>query len=126
MAAKKTNRKKKPAKAKSKPAARKTVRGKNARGGRNATTNPGPRARIHQGVGLKKTGRSQDTEGLSAVEDVDNESVAELEDEGQSFEAEIVDGIERAGNANQGEVTTEEVPEDDVPSEYRDYRENEE
>ena len=74
---------------------------------------------------LKKTGRSPDTEGLSAVEDVDSESVAELEDEGQSFEAEVISGIEDAGAANQGEIRTKEVPEDDVPAEYRDYRENE-
>lgn len=126
MAAKKSNKKKKTAKTKSKPAARKPARGKKRRADQSATTNPGPRARIHQGVGLKKTGRSPDTDGLSAVEDVDNESVAELEDEGQAFEAEVVDGIERAGDANQGEVTTKEVPEDDVPSEYRDYREKEE
>lgn len=86
-------------------------------------SNPGPTARIHQGVGLKKAGRSSDTQGLSAVEDVDSESVAELADEGQAFEAEVLDGVERAGAANQGEVTTEEVPEDDVPSEYRDESE---
>jgi hypothetical protein len=122
MATKKPNRKKKAAK--SKPAARKAQRRKKpAR--RGAKTNPGTEARIHQGVGLKKTGKSTDTEGLSAVEDVDSESVAELEDEGQSFEAEVISGIEDAGAANQGEIRTKEVPEDDVPAEYRDYRENE-
>lgn len=122
MAVKKTNRKKKAAKAKRKPAAGKKVASRKKRGASAAgkASNPGPTARIHQGVGLKKTGRSSDAQGLSAVEDVDSESVAELADEGQAFEAEVLDGVERAGAANQGEVTTEEVPEDDVPSEYRD------
>lgn len=101
-----------------KPARRKkSIRGSSA-------VDAAPTAQIHQGVGLAKKGRSPDTEGLSAVEDVDSESVAELEDEGQSFEAEVIEGIENAGDANQGEVKTEEVPEDDVPPEYRDYREN--
>ena len=119
MAAKKTNRKKKTAKAKRKPVVRKKVASRKKLGPSAAAraSNPGPRARIHQGVGLKKVGRSSDTQGLSAVEDVDSESVTELLDEGQSFEAEVLDGVERAGAANQGEVTTEEVPEDDVPEE---------
>lgn len=125
MATKKPNRKKKTAKTKAKPAARKkTPRRKKSRS--SASSNAGTEARIHQGVGLKKAGKSSDAEGLSAVEDVDSESVAELADEGQGFEAEVVDGVENARDADQGEVTTEEVPEDDVPSEYRNYRENEE
>jgi hypothetical protein len=127
MATKKSNRKKKAAKAKSKRSApKKPARPKKSTRGRSgggATTNPGPRARIHQGVGLNKLPKSPDTEGLSAVEDVDSESVAELVDEGQAFEAEVVDAVENAPDADQGEIRTKEVPENDVPPEYRDYRE---
>lgn len=127
MATKKSNRKKKAAKAKSKrPAPKKPARRKKSirgRSGGGATTNPGPSARIHQGVGLNKVPKSSDAEGLSAVEDVDSESVAELVDEGQAFEAEVVDAVENAPDADQGEIKTKEVPENDVPPEYRDYRE---
>lgn len=124
MATKKSSRNKKKSKARSRrPAAKKSARRKK-RTRSTSKVNPGPSAAIHQGVGLAKKGRSPDTEGLSAVEDVDSESVSELEDEGQSFEAEVIEGVENAGAANQGEVKTEEVPEDDVPPEYRDYREN--
>jgi hypothetical protein len=87
---------------------------------------PGARARIHQGVALGKPGQSGDLQGLSTIEDVDSESVAELAEEGQGFEAGIVAGVENAPDAEEGEVHTAEVPEDDVPSEYRGYREREE
>lgn len=127
MATKKSNKKKKAAKAKSKrPAPKKPARRKKSTRGRSggaATTKPGPSARIHQGVGLNKVPKSSDSEGLSAVEDVDSESVAELADEGQAFEAEVVDAVENAPDADQGEIRTREVPENDVPPEYRDYRE---
>jgi hypothetical protein len=144
MAKKKPTKKKKPspkkksAKAKSKSTVRgrkKPIRRKKPASAR--TVNPGPRARIHQGVDLKnrgvddadsesladKAGQSGDVQGLSSVEDVDSESVEELLEEGQAFEAEAVSGVENAPDADQGEVKTKEVPEDDVPPEYRDYRE---
>ena len=57
---------------------------------------------------------------MSRTEDVDSESVEELAEEGQTFEAEAVSGVENAKDPDQGEVTTSEVPEDDVPPEYRD------
>jgi hypothetical protein len=41
-----------------------------------------------------------------------------LVEEGQSFEAEIIGGVEDAPDADEGEVRTREVPEDDVPEEY--------
>jgi hypothetical protein len=56
--------------------------------------------------------------GVSTVESVDSESADELLEEGQAFEAGIVSGVEDAPNADQGEVKTREVPEDDVPEEY--------
>jgi hypothetical protein len=62
---------------------------------------------------------SGDLQGISTVEDVDSESEDELLEEGQSFEAGIIGGVERAGN-EEGEVVTHEVLEDDVPLEYDD------
>jgi len=44
--------------------------------------------------------------------------VQELVAEGQFFEAEVISGIENAPDADEAEVTTHEVPEDDVPPEY--------
>jgi hypothetical protein len=61
-----------------------------------------------------------DLQGISIVEDVDSESANELLEEGQAFEAGIVTGVESAGNAEESEVITHEVLEDDVPKEYDD------
>lgn len=61
-----------------------------------------------------------DSQGLSTAETVDSESVAELVDEGNSFEAGAVEGVEEADNADEREVRTREFPEDDVPEEYLD------
>jgi hypothetical protein len=72
-----------------------------------------------RGRGARSAGQSGDTQGLSAAPDVDSESVEELLEEGQSFEAEVVDGIENAPDADEAEVRTKEVKEDDVPEEYQ-------
>lgn len=124
MATRKLKRKKKPAKAK---AASRKNKSKSKRKGptRRGGGSPGAKAQIHQGVALEKGGQSGDLEGLSNTADVDSESVAELAEEGQAFEAGIVDGVENAPDADQAEITTEEVSEDDVPSEYRNPREQE-
>jgi len=58
--------------------------------------------------------------GVSVVEGADSESADELLEEGQTFEAGIVSGVENAPDADQGEVRTREVPQDDVPEEYED------
>jgi hypothetical protein len=63
-------------------------------------------------------GQSGDTQGLSDVAEAGSESVAELVEEGQSFEAEVISGVENAPDADVAEVHTRQVPEDDVPSEY--------
>jgi hypothetical protein len=79
-----------------------------------------PVAQIRQGVGLAaEAGQSGDVQGLSDIEDVDSESVRELAEEGQDFEAGIVSGVENAPDPDVSEVKTHEVPEDDVPEEYR-------
>ena len=63
---------------------------------------------------------SGDLQGLSNVEGADSESVDELLEEGNAFEADAVSGVEEADNAEGKEVRTREVPEDDVPEEYLD------
>ncbi len=73
-----------------------------------------------KGLGSRSGGQSGDLQGLSNRESADSESVDELLEEGNAFEAEAVKGVEDAGNADEGEVTTHEVPEDDVPREYDD------
>ena len=59
-------------------------------------------------------------QGLSSVESADSESVDELIEEGNAFEAGVVAGVEDAGEHDTREVHTREVPEDDVPGEYLD------
>jgi hypothetical protein len=70
-----------------------------------------------RGFGAHSAGQSGDTQGLSNAEEADSESVEELVEEGQDFEAGVVAGVEDAG-ASQGEVRTKQVREDDVPLEY--------
>ena len=124
MARKQTKRKNKKKKAKAKASTRKKT-SRRKRPTRSGGESPGRRARIHQGVALERGGQSGDIQGLSNVEDVDSESVSELVEEGQAFEAGVVDGVENAPDADAGEVTTDEVPENDVSPEYRNYRERE-
>jgi hypothetical protein len=69
-------------------------------------------------LGPGSAGQSGDTQGLSDVEEASSESVAELAEEGQFFEAEVIAGVEDAPDADVAEVHTRQVPEDDVPSEY--------
>ena len=68
----------------------------------------------------RSAGQSGDLQGLSNVEGADSESVDELIEEGNAFEADVVSGVESAGEADEQEVHTHEVPEDDVPGEYLD------
>ena len=65
-------------------------------------------------------GQSGDLQGLSNLEAADSESVVELLEEGNAFEAAVVVGVENADNTEPSEVRTHEVLEDDVPSEYLD------
>jgi N utilization substance protein A len=98
---------------KKKPARKKvSARGKSQNVGGIAFDLEGKRAR--------SAGQSGDLQGLSDVESADSESVDELIEEGNSFEAEVVEGVEDAPDADQGEVKTHEVPEDDVPPESTD------
>jgi hypothetical protein len=77
-----------------------------------------PVAAKQQGLGPGSAGQSGDTQGLSDDAEAGSESVLELIEEGQSFEAEVISGVENAPDADVAEVHTKQVPEDDVPSEY--------
>lgn len=70
--------------------------------------------------GPDSAGQSGDLQGLSNRERADSESVDELLEEGNSFEAGVVEGVEEADENEGSEVHTHEVPEDDVPGEYLD------
>lgn len=71
--------------------------------------------------GISRSGaRSGDLQGLPVLERADSESVGELLEEGNAFEADAVMGVQDAGDAEGKEVRTHEVPEDDVPGEYLD------
>lgn len=72
------------------------------------------------GTGPGSAGQSGDTQGLSDVAEAGPESVEELVEEGQSFEAEVMSGVEDAAEPDVAEVHTKQVPEDDVPAEYLD------
>ena len=63
---------------------------------------------------------SGDLQGLSDAESADSESVDELVEEGNAFEADAIAGVEHADDDEEREVHTHEVPEDDVPEEYLD------
>ena len=78
-----------------------------------------------QGTEPETGGQAGDLQQISRVSDADSESVAELIEEGQAFEAGVISGVEDAPDADAGEVRTKEVPEDDVPPEYRKTRETE-
>jgi hypothetical protein len=96
--------------AKGKPAGKKRIRGK----GESVDTV----AFTPAGLGARSGGQSGDLQGLTDREGANSESVDELLEEGNAFEAEVVKGVEDAGNEDEREVHTHEVPEDDVPGEY--------
>jgi len=76
--------------------------------------------RDHDEFGPDSAGQSGSTQEISNLADADSESVEELVEEGNAFEAGVVEGVEDAEPADVSEVTTRQVPEDDVPEEYLD------
>jgi hypothetical protein len=63
---------------------------------------------------------SGDLQGLSRKAKADSESVDELVQEGNAYEAGILQGVEEADNADEGEVKSHEELADDIPEEYLD------
>ena len=72
-----------------------------------------------EGRGARSGQQSGDLQGLSNVQGADSESVDELLEEGNWFEAEVVKGVEEAGDSDAAEVRTHEVPQDDAPRRRR-------
>jgi hypothetical protein len=68
--------------------------------------------------GPDDAGQSGDTQGLSGAEGAAAQSVRELVEEGNAWEAGVVSGIENARPAGKRAMRTKEVREDDVPAEY--------
>lgn len=69
-------------------------------------------------VGPESAGQSGDTQGLSNVEDANDESVDELMESDQALEAGVVDGVEDAANHPERPAHTHEEylrPEDIAP-----------
>ena len=75
-------------------------------------------------LGVESAGQSGDTQQIPDTASADSESVKELIDEGNTFEADAVLGVENAKDPDVSEVKTREVPEDDVPPEYHDEDEH--
>ena len=71
-------------------------------------------------TGSDSAGQSGDIQQLRDRPLADSESVEELVEEGNAYEAGILSGVENAPDADVSEVRTREVPEDDVPEEYLD------
>ena len=78
-------------------------------------------------LGSDSAGQSGDTEGLTDEPEADSESVEELIESGQYYEAEVVDGVENAPLADEGEriiherpvTENENVPDEEEPGEKR-------
>jgi hypothetical protein len=71
-------------------------------------------------VGSDSGGQSGDAQGLSDIEEANEESVEELADTDQAFEADVVQGVEDAGDHPEKEVRSHEdknYRRDDVPPE---------
>jgi hypothetical protein len=114
-----------PARVKAPAPRRKPARRRRAVRSGGSATSPGEiTLPLRPGVGPTSGGQSGDISGLPDTPDADSESVEELAEEGQDFEAEIVDAVEGAPDPDEGEIKTREVPEDDVPEEYQDDRGN--
>jgi hypothetical protein len=76
------------------------------------------RRRKDDELGADSAGQSGYVQQIPNVPEADSESVEELAEEGNAFEADAVLGVEDANDPDVSEVTTREVPEDDVPAEY--------
>lgn len=59
-------------------------------------------------VGPDSAGQSGDAQGLSTISEADHESVGELEETDQPFEAAVIEGVEDAGDHPERPVHTHE------------------
>lgn len=70
------------------------------------------------GSGLEAARQARDIRRIATMERANSESVEQLAEEGQPFEAEVLAGVQEAEDSDEREVATHEVLADDVPSEY--------
>ncbi len=103
-----------------KKASKKKKPARKARGSGRRNRSVATRAFDPRELRANSAGQSGDLQGLSGSAEADSESVDELLEEGNAFEAEAVEGVENAPDADRGGIRTREVPEDDVPDEYLD------
>jgi hypothetical protein len=75
-------------------------------------------------TGPDSAGQGGATQQISDIPIADSESVEELAEEGNAFEADAIYGVENASDPDVSEVITHEIPEDDVPGEYLDNDEH--
>src|ERR1700741_2124717 len=61
---------------------------------------------VQEGLGARAGEQSGDLQGLTNIQGADSESVNELLEEGNAFEADVVKGVEDAEDADEGEVRT--------------------
>jgi K+-transporting ATPase A subunit len=75
-------------------------------------------------TGYDSAGQSGATQQISDTPIADFESIEELAEEGNAFEANAIYGVENAEDPDVSEVITHEIPVDDVPDEYLDTDEH--
>lgn len=103
-----------------KPAAKMAVRSKGVRRRLRGAPLPGELVGYQEkGLGAFAGGQSGDLQGIPGTVDAGAEGVEELLEEGQTFEAQAIAGVENAADPDVSEVVTRQYPEDDVPEEYR-------
>ena len=72
-------------------------------------------------VGSDSAGQSGDAQGLSPIEEANEESVEELSDTDQAYDADVVQGVEDAGDHPEREVRSHQDrnyrQDDDIPPE---------
>jgi hypothetical protein len=95
--------------AKRKPCVRKTIAAKSKNKARKRLEIVGLDAVELKTARGRSGHQAGDLQGLSRIESADSESVAELLEEGKTFEAEAVAGVE-AADVDEREVQTHEVP----------------
>lgn len=108
-----------------KPSARKAAPHETARVFRSSLPTRGESQSVEtefeaKGLRSRSGGQSGDLQGLSDVESADSESVGELLEEGNSFEAEVVKGVQDAPDADVSEVHSHQEREElDLPEDFR-------
>jgi hypothetical protein len=74
-----------------------------------------------RGLGPRAGGQSGDIQGLPAYEISGPESVEELAEEGQDFEAELICGVENVPDPDQGGLRPHTIREDNIAPQSPEY-----